>query len=83
MDVVLTENERETLERLRGSQCLSHLLCELWLLLVEPDFDELDWREPPVCAVRPVQVVVDPPVFKEDPGFEQGLEELTVQVLVS
>jgi hypothetical protein len=31
----------------------------------------------------PVHVVVDAPVLEEDPGFEDGLEELTVEVLVS
>jgi len=60
-----------------------HSLCERQLLLVEPGFDELDRGEPAVCAVWPVDVVVDSPVLEKDPGLEQGLEELTVQVLVA
>ena len=35
-----------------------------------------------MCAVRPVQVVVGPPVLQENLGFEQGLEALAVQVLI-
>ena len=52
-------------------------------MLVEPGFDELDRGEPAVCAVGPVHVVVDPPVVEKYPGFEDGLEELAVQELVT
>ena len=51
-------------------------------MLVEPGLHELDRREPAMGAVRPVHVVVDPPVLEEDLSLEQGLEELAVQVLV-
>ena len=57
--------------QLRGSQLMSHPLCELKLLFVEPGLDELDRGEPAVRAVRPVQVVVDPPVLGENLGLEQ------------
>jgi hypothetical protein len=36
-----------------------------------------------VCAMRPVDVVVDSPVLQEDLGFEQGVEALAVQGLVA
>jgi hypothetical protein len=51
--------------------------------LVEPGFDELDRGEPAMCAVRPVDVVVDSPVLEEDLGFEQGVEPLAIQELVT
>ncbi len=50
---------------------------------MEPGFDELDWGEPAVRAVRPVDVVVDAPVLEEDLGLEQRVEALSVQVLVT
>jgi hypothetical protein len=58
----------------RGSPLLSHSLCECELLFAEPGFDELDRAEPAMCAVRPVDVVVDPPVLREHFGLEQGVE---------
>ncbi len=67
----------------RGTRLLVHPLCECELLSVEPGLDELDWGEPAVRAVRPVDVVVDPPVLEENLGLEQGVEALAVQELVA
>jgi hypothetical protein len=36
-------------------------LCERELMLVEPGFDEFDRGEPVVCAMRPMDVVVNSP----------------------
>jgi hypothetical protein len=52
-------------------------------LSVEPGLDELDRGEPAVRAVRPVDVVVDPPVLEDHLGFEQGVEALAVEELVT
>jgi len=73
----------ESLETVRGTRLLVHPLCECELLSVEPGLDELDWGEPAVRAVRPVDVVVDPPVLEENLGLEQGVEALAVQELVA
>ncbi len=62
---------------------LVHRLCECQLLLVEPGLDELCGAESAVGRMGPVQVVVDAPVFEEDPGFDDRVEELAVEALVA
>ena len=67
---------------MRGSRLVLHPLCECELLSVKAGIDELDRGEPAVRAVRPVDVVVDPPVIEGDLGLEQRVEALPIQELV-
>jgi hypothetical protein len=48
-----------------------------------PGLHELDRGEPAMRAVRPVDVVVDPPVLREHLGLEERIEALSVEVLVA
>lgn len=66
-----------------GFRLLSHPLSVCELLLVQPGFDELDQGEPGVCAVRQVRVVVDSQVVQNYPSFEDELQEMAVEVLVT
>ena len=58
-------------------------LCELSLVLDGPGFGEGGRGLPAESAVSSIAVVVDPPLFGQDPRFEQAVEELAVQVLVA
>jgi len=62
---------------------LIHPLSQCELLLVQPGLDELDRGESAVRAMRPVDVVVEPPILEEDLSLEQGVEALAVQELVA
>jgi hypothetical protein len=58
---------------------MSHPLCELWLLSVDPALDELDRGGPAVGRVGSVVVVVDPPGLGEDLSLEEAVELGAVQ----
>jgi hypothetical protein len=83
---VLQRGTRADVERgfaLAGNCILSHSICELKLVMVEPGIGKLGRAGPPIGGMGPVHVVVGPPVLREDLGLEKAVALVVVQVLVS